>query len=191
MEPLMPPWHPTLAPATGDADLTWAYPWPAGERLARDLQALRDTIPALHGGRIAELGCGRGRSGMTALVLGAASVRFCDLAPEPLTYVEHALRQNRLDDRGSVAQHAWGDVVPDGPYDVILGADILYRPAFQQALISSIAQSLTPDGWALLADPRTTVEHDLPILAAEHGLTWAASRRPGPYTLILMRPKMN
>ena len=187
MDLLLPRWNPTLTPASGDADLTWAYPWPAGERLAQDLLTLQDTSSPLRGGRIAELGCGRGRSGLTALMNGAGSVRFCDLAPEPLTYVQEALHLNHLHDRGSVCRHAWGETVPDGPYQVILGADILYRPAYQQALLTSIAHSLAPGGWALLADPRTTLEQELPIFAAELGLTWGTTRRPGPYTLALLR----
>ena len=188
MQLLLPSWNPILAPATGDADLTWAYPWPAGERLAQDLLALQDTIPLLLGGRIAELGCGRGRSGLTALMHGAGSVRFCDLAPEPLAYVEEALQLNRLSERGSVCRHTWGEAVPDGPYQVILGADILYRPSYQRALLTSIAYSLAPGGCALLADPRTTLEQELPIFAAELGLTWSITRRPGPYTLAILRP---
>jgi SAM-dependent methyltransferase len=187
MEPLLPSWNPTLAPAIGDGDLTWAYPWPAGERLAQDLQSLQELIPVLRGGRIAELGCGRGRTGLTALIHGAGSVLFCDLAPEPLAYVEEALRLNHLQERGAVFRHAWGETLPHGLYDVIVGADILYRPAYQRALLISIAHSLAPAGWALLADPRTTLEPELPILAAEMGLTWTTTRRPGPYTLALLR----
>ena len=187
MELLLPPWNPALAPATGAADLTWAYSWPAGERLAHDLPALQELFPALRGGRLAELGCGRGRSGMTALVHGAASVCFCDLAPEPLAYVREVLQLNRLSERGSVHRHSWGEAVPDGPYQVILGADILYRPAFQRALLTSIALSLEPGGWALLADPRTTLEPELPDFATEAGLSWTTIRRPGPYTLAVLQ----
>jgi SAM-dependent methyltransferase len=187
MELLLPPWNPTLAPATGDGDLTWAYPWPAGERLAKDLLALHELVPRLRGGRLAELGCGRGRSGLTALLHGAGSVLFCDVAPEPLSYVAQALHLNRLQDRGSTCQHAWGEVLPHGPYEVILGADILYRPHFQRALLISIAGSLARGGWALLADPRTVLEPELAIYAAELGLSWTTMRRPGPYTLALVQ----
>lgn len=182
MEPLLPPWRPELAPATGDGDLTWAYPWPAGERLARDLGAVIDP----RGLRVAELGCGRGRCGLTALLLGAAHATFCDLAPEPLAYVREALAANQLESRGSTASHAWGDVVPGGPFDLLIGADILYRPAFHRALLTSIASALAPGGRALLADPRTGLEEDLPAIAAGLGLQWRPERRPGDYTLVTL-----
>ena len=180
MEPILPPWRPELVPAAGDGDLTWAYPWPAGERLARDLDAVLDPT----GLRVAELGCGRGRCGVTALLLGAAQATFCDLAPEPLAYVRDALAANRLETRGITALHAWGDPVPGGPFDLVIGADILYRPAFHRALLTSIAGALTPGGRALLADPRTSLEEDLPALAAGLGLSWQPERRPGNYTLV-------
>lgn len=180
MEPILPPWRPELAPASGDGDLTWAYPWPAGERLARDLAAVVD--PA--GLRLAELGCGRGRCGLTALLLGAAHATFCDLAPEPLAYVRDALAANRLAERGSTAIHAWGDPVPGGPFDLIIGADILYRSAFHRALLTSVAGALAPGGRCLLADPRVKLEEDLPDIAAELGLRWRQERRPGDYTLV-------
>lgn len=187
MELRLPPWRPTLAPADGDADLTWAYPWPAGERLARDLPALQAQIPTMRGGRLAEIGCGRGHAGLHALLHGAAHVTFCDLVAEPLAYVAEALRLNQWEARGTVQRHAWGEPIPGGPYQGILGADILYRPAFQPALLTSIASSLTRDGWALLADPRSILEQELPHIAAEFGLSWSTQRRPGPYTLTMLQ----
>lgn len=175
----MPPWRPLLEPAIGNADLTWAYPWPAGERLAADLAEVVD-CRGLH---IAEIGCGRGRTGITALLLGATDVLFADLAPEPLNYVHAALAANYLTDRGQTAIHAWGDPVPDGPYDLLLGADILYRPAFHAALLRSVASSLRPDGRCLLSDPRTELEPELPVIAATYGLEWRQERRSNHYTL--------
>lgn len=179
MTPLLPPWRPLLSPATGDADLTWAYPWPAGERLAADLAAVVDC----RGLRIAEFGCGRGRCGLTALLLGAAEVVFCDIADEPLTYVTQALAANGITDRGQTRHHAWGEPAPEGPFDLIIGADILYRPAFHPALLHSIATSLTPDGCCLLSDPRSEWEPELPGQALALGLTWATERRATGYTL--------
>ncbi len=184
MSVILPPWRPQLAPATGDADLTWAYPWPAGERLATDLPALLD----VRGLPIAELGCGRGHSGLTCLALGAARVLFCDLHEEPLAYVRTALAINGFDSRGRTGLHRWGEPLPDGPWPLILGADILYRPDFHARLLTSIALGLAPDGLALLADPRRELEPDLPELARHAGLTRDTERRPGPYTLVRLHP---
>ena len=177
--PIMPPWRPHLVPALGDADLTWAYPWPAGERLAADLAEVVDC----RGLRIAEMGCGRGRTGLTALLLGATTVLFTDLAAEPLAYVTTALAINQLTDRGQTALHAWGDPLPGGPFDLIIGADILYRPTFHGALLRSVASSLSPDGQCLFSDPRTELEPELPKIAAACGLDWRQERRAHHYTL--------
>jgi predicted nicotinamide N-methyase len=177
---ILPLWRPALDEPTGDVDLTWAYPWPAGERLAADLPELGTWT----GMRVAELGCGRGRSGLTLLTLGAASCSFADLAPEPLAYVRAALVANQLELRGSTMLHAWGNPLPGGPFQLIVGADILYRPAFHARLLTSIATSLARNGRCLLADPRSELEPELPDLAASLGLTWQTTRRPGPYTLV-------
>ena len=178
--PILPPWRPVLEPARGDADLTWAYPWPAGERLAADLGSVIDC----RGLRIAELGCGRGLTGLTALMLGAAEVVFTDIAAEPLVYVVTALRANQMQNRGRTALHAWGEPLPGGLFDVLIGADILYRPTFHGALLRSISSSLAPLGRCLLADPRTELEPELPLLAAACGLHWRPQRRAHHYTLV-------
>ncbi len=180
MAPLfLPPWHPELGTPAPDGDLTWAYPWPAGERLAADLAL----VVSVDGLRVAELGCGRGRCGLTAATLGARSVVFCDVAPEPLAYVERALLANGLAN-GSTCRHAWGTPVPGAPYDLLIGADILYRPLFHRALLLSIANSLTPGGLALLADPRSVLEAELADIAVDVGLHMHHESRPGPYTLV-------
>jgi predicted nicotinamide N-methyase len=183
MQPVFPPWRPVLDQPSGDADLTWAYPWPGGERLAADLPALGPW----NGLRIAELGCGRGRCGLTLLLLGAESCLFCDGSPEPLAYVTSALAHNHLAERGCTAQHSWGAMVPNGPYDVLIGADILYRPAYHVALLTSLAGALAPQGRALLSDPRAELEPDLRDQAQSVGLSWHEERRPGEYTLVTLR----
>ena len=55
-------WQPAYeaAEAAGDDRPTWAYDWPAGQRLASDLKHMQ--LPS----RCADLGCGRGLLGMTA-----------------------------------------------------------------------------------------------------------------------------
>jgi predicted nicotinamide N-methyase len=178
----MPTWRPILEPASGDGDLTWAYPWPAGERLAADLAEVVDC----RGLRIAELGCGRGRSGLTALLLGAVEVLFADLEQAPLNYISRALVVNAVADRGHVVRHAWGDPLPGQPFDLLIGADILYRPLFHRALLGSIGSSLAPGGRCLLADPRTELEAELPEIAANFNLSWHCQRRPLNYTLVTL-----
>jgi SAM-dependent methyltransferase len=172
--------HRVKVPPMDDRDPTWRYTWPAGERMAADLAALTSWT----GLRVAELGCGQGRCGRAALRLGAGAVVFCDISREPL---EHLASQLADQPRARFAEHAWGTPVPDGPYARIIGSDILYRPAFFARLIASIASSLSIDGEALLADPRTSLDEELPGVFAIHALSATVERRPGPYTLVRLR----
>lgn len=179
--------QPALAPdpaaAAPDADCTWAYCWPAGVRLSADLPALAGCA----GAAVADLGCGRGHGGLSALVAGAARVVFADGDPAVLRWVEGVLVANGFTDRARTHPHAWGDPVPGAPYDVVFGGDILYRPDCFAALLASIAASLAPDGIALLSDPRRRLEPELPGLAAAVGLDWACERRDAGYTLVRLR----
>jgi len=70
----------------------------------------------------------------------------------------------------------------------VLGGDLLYRPSHFAALFSSIASALSPNGLALLSDPRQKLEAELPRLAAIAGLTWCPERRYD-YTLVRLRPR--
>lgn len=173
----------TEAAAHHDERPTWAYVWPAGLRLAHDLSETD-----IRGRRICDLGCGRGLLGLTALKLGAAHVSFCDASSEVLHYVSLCIERNGLSQRSVCLQHRWGQPLPDGPYDLILGGDILYRPELFEALINSIASGLAPHGSALLSDPRHQLEAEVSVLAMAHRLT-ASIQRHETYTLIIFRCK--
>lgn len=158
-----------------DHDLTWRYRWPAGRRLEADLPA----VVACAGQTVCDLGCGQGALARAALAQGAAHVTAADGAADAVAL----LRASINDPRFTAVQHSWGEPIPGGPFTVILGGDILYRPALHPELIRSIALSLAPDGLALLVDPRRTLEAELPLLAATHHLTWHPERRDD-YTLV-------
>lgn len=166
--------------ADGDGDDTWRYPWPAGRRLAADLATLRDWT----GVRVAELGCGPGHVGQAALAAGAGQVTFADINQAPLEHLASVLGANP---RVRLERHAWGEPLAGGPYQVLLGGDILYRPAFFQRLATSLAGALAADGVAYLADPRTELDAEWFAALDERGLVWTTTRRPGPYTLVEAR----
>ncbi|GDY14723.1 hypothetical protein LBMAG53_36010 [Planctomycetota bacterium] len=151
------------------ADATGGYAWPAGRRLATDHAALA----IVAGKRVLDLGCGTGVCGLSALHLGATAVTFADADAAALAGIRgHA-----------TVVHTWGTPVPGGPWPVILGGDLLYRPQFFAALLTTITGSLAADGVALLSDPRSQLESDLPELARQHGLSWVQERR-ADYTLV-------
>lgn len=152
-------------------DATWRYDWPAGGRLLAELDVLADP----RGRTVIDLGCGRGRLGAWARQRGAARVVFADLSVTALADVAE-----RLPDAETLL-HRWGEPLP--PADLVLGGDILYRPALFPALITSLASALAGGGVALMADPRSVIEPELPGLCGKAGLSWSIERRPAAYTL--------
>jgi hypothetical protein len=166
------------SPAPDDTDYTWAYAWPGGERLLAEFDTV---VGPLAGRRVIDLGCGRGRLGLAALARGARVV-FADGSAEALARVQAALP---ADAAASILLHRWGEPLPAA--DLLLGGDILYRSALFPALIASIVSAGCP---ALLADPRGSLEPELPELAAMHGMHWSSELRPGPYTLARLSPAM-
>ena len=158
------------AAADGDHRPTWAHDWPAGNRLCTILAEL---LQQAHKGtqhhlRCCDLGCGRGRLGFELLSLGFHHISFADGSSHPLRFVAAMLDHYQL--AGHCYQHRWGTPIPNGPYDLILGGDILYRPECHAELMNSIAASLSAQGEAWLSDPRQKLEEHLPELATDHGL---------------------
>jgi len=182
--PLAHPWPPPLAwviapsagprreLATDDEDVTCLYQWKAGASLAT-LPSMRDHCA---GRAVVDLGCGRGTLGLSACVYGASRVLFADASAVAIDFLTRTIAVNALAGQAQAVRHTWGDALPDGPWDVILGGDILYRPECFAALFDTIAASLALDGCALLSDPRITLESGLPALAQARGMRWESAR---------------
>lgn len=178
------PWPPHLAwviaPTDGprrelandNEDVTCLYQWRAGALLA----TLPTTRERCHQRRVVDLGCGRGTLGLSACAQGAARVLFADASAVAIDFLTRTIAANHLTDRATAVLHTWGETLPEGPWDVILGGDILYRPEWFPALLDTIAASLADDGCALFSDPRITLEGDLPLMAAARGLAWHRER---------------
>lgn len=178
----LPERDPDLSLASDDEDITGIYAWRVGSGLSAGLAAITDVSTRT----VVDLGCGRGALGLSALALGAAHVVFADASPVVVDWLARLIALNDLADRARVVRHSWGDPVPGGPVDLVLGGDVLYRPRCHDALLASIASSLADGGQALLSDPRERLESELPALAAVHGLTWAIERRAN-FTLVRIR----
>jgi len=123
----------------------WAELWPSGLALAEHVARLE-----LKGLRVLELGCGLGLPALTAALRGA-DVLATDWAEDAIELV----RRNA--ERNGVFIHAarvrWGDPEPllrAAPWDLVLGADLLYEARNAEQLAELIPKL---GGELLLAEP--------------------------------------
>lgn len=120
--------------------------WPSAIALAHEL-ASRDVT----GKRILELGAGTGLPGIVAASLGARVVQT-----DRQELVLHVCKQNAQRNAVTTIDHrlcdwtAWDDLEP---YDLIIGADILYAEALHPDLRKIFETNLAPSGTLLLSDP--------------------------------------
>lgn len=173
---------PDIADAVAD-DVTWAYAWPAGQKLSAELASIADCA----GKRVADLGCGRGHCGLSALMAGAAFTLFADASERALSWLDQVICLNGLSQRAGIQVHIWGQPLHYAPYELIVGGDILYRPELFPELLATIAASLAPGGACYLSDPRERIEDELPDIAADQGLSLRQQRRDGGWTLICLK----
>jgi len=122
----------------------WAVPWASGIALARALAG-----EALAGRRVLELGTGLGLGAMGAARAGA-SVLALDGAPEAVVFAAHNLALNELE--GETALALFSDA-PEGPWDLVVAADVLYQRDNVGALLRVMPRLLGRQGELWLADP--------------------------------------
>jgi predicted nicotinamide N-methyase len=123
----------------------WAELWPSGLALARHVAQLE-----LDGLRVLELGCGLGLPALTAALRGA-DILATDWAEDAIELV------HRNAERNGVFIHAarvrWSDPEPllrAAPWDLVLGADLLYEARNAEQLAELIPKL---GGELLLAEP--------------------------------------
>jgi predicted nicotinamide N-methyase len=141
----------------------WGHLWPSGRALGEHLAAAE-----VDGLRVLELGCGLGLPSVVAASRGA-EVLATDATPEAVVFTAHNLALNDLP--GQVAKLDWREgepLVEHGPWDLVVGADILYLRHNVEALSRLLPRLLDGRGEALIADPRRAGGRD--FLAAARGL---------------------
>jgi predicted nicotinamide N-methyase len=117
----------------------WAELWPSGIALAEALPVRLDGLDVI------ELGCGLGVPSLVAAARGAR-VTAVDWATEAVDLLRENAERNAIELR---AVHAdWSGV--EGPFDLVLGADLLYEERNGDALLEALPV-LAPR--VLLADP--------------------------------------
>jgi predicted nicotinamide N-methyase len=123
----------------------WAELWPSGVALAR-VVAEQD----LAGARVLELGAGLGLPSLAAAVRGA-QVLATDWAEEAVALLRENAAANGIALRAERVR--WDDPGPllaDAPWDVVLGADLLYEDRNATLLLELLPRL---GGDVLLADP--------------------------------------
>lgn len=142
--------------------------WPASIALAHDVLSRAQVLP---GKRVLELGAGTGIPGIIAASLGAQVVQI-DRSDVAL----HVCRMNK--ERNGATQielenSDWNDFHADQPFDLILGADVLYATSMHERLREICEQHLAPGGQVLFADPLRA--QSLALLGAMETSGWRVS----------------
>jgi predicted nicotinamide N-methyase len=130
----------------------WAMMWPSGRCLAA---ALEDE--ELEGRRVLEIGCGLALPSAVAARRGGR-VLATDGSGDAVAFAAHVLALNELS--GDTAVVDWADdadaLAAQGPFDLVLAADVLYTQANVEAALRLLPRVVAPDGAILLADPGRT-----------------------------------
>lgn len=128
----------------------WAWIWDSAPTMARLLAA--EEWP--RGTRVLELGAGLGLVGIAVAAAHRAEVVLTD--HDPLA-VQAAMAQAAACGVPGVSATSfdWNDPesAPGGPFDAVLGCDVLYEGGFHAPLLDLFGRLLAPGGVAWLADP--------------------------------------
>ena len=162
----------------------WATPWPSGAVLAG---ALAEAPPA-PGARVLELGCGLGLPSIVAARTGA-DVLATDGSSDAVAFAAHSLALNEL--AGEVAQVDWSAqadaLAARGPWDLVLGADVLYLKANVAAALALLPRLIAPGGEIRIADPRRAGARD--FLAAARATFTVHTVQDGDVALHRLTPR--
>jgi 2-polyprenyl-3-methyl-5-hydroxy-6-metoxy-1,4-benzoquinol methylase len=140
--------------------------WASAESLAAEVLA----GSRLDGQHVLDLGCGLGACGFAAARQGA-HVTFFDWEPRALTIVAASAREQPLPaGTFELVVGDWRRPPPFGPFDLILGADVLYERRNGPAVAAFLARHLKPGAEAWIADPGRPQAGPFPALARSEGL---------------------
>lgn len=155
----------------------WADLWPSGRVLAEWLSGQQ-----LAGLRVVELGAGLALPSLVALGRGAR-VLATDWYPEALSFARANAAGAGVGDLDTLVAD-WGDP-PDalfsaGPFDLVLGADVLYENRHGPQLAALMDRLVAPGGRVVIADPRRPAADSLLAEMRETG--WTHRREDVVYT---------
>ncbi|MCA8952683.1 MAG: methyltransferase domain-containing protein [Planctomycetes bacterium] len=135
----------------GDEPPYWIEPWPAS--LAAVWALARIAPGGLCGLRVLDLGCGLGLPGIAAASLGA-SVTFSDREADALAFASWNARRNAVDGAEvHTVCGAWQGLALRADFDVVVLADVTYRPSAHPVLLGLLGRALGARGVLLHTDP--------------------------------------
>jgi predicted nicotinamide N-methyase len=125
----------------------WAELWPSSRAIARRLAAGEP----LEGREVLDLGCGLGLAGIAAGLRGAI-VTFADYHPDALVFARRNAARAGLS-AASFLPADWREPHWAKPYDLVLGADVIYDRSEHEPIHELLGQLLARGGRAWLGDP--------------------------------------
>ena len=156
----------------------WAELWPSGVALAR-----RVTARALRGARVLELGCGLGLPSLAAALAGGR-VLATDWSPQAIELLrDNAERNDAALETAVVDWQRPQPLLERAPWDLVLGADLLYERRNVAPLLELLPPLLGERGELWLADPGRAPAED--FLA---GFERLAEDADGRVTVYRLRP---
>lgn len=161
----------------------WADIWPSSVVLGDWLL----THPSSE--RTLELGCGSGLV-TTSAVRSGRSVLATDYYEDAVLFAKaNAIRNaGRAPD---VRMVNWSEFPSDlGTFDLVLAADVLYEPRYPPMVAQAIAQSLGPEGRAIVADPGRVAAPMFPGELEARNLT-ILKKETVPYSLNAISQKID
>lgn len=140
--------------------------WPSAESLVAEVLA----GPAVDGRHALDLGCGLGPCGFAA-ARRCARVTFFDWEPRALEIVKASAAEQQTPAAAfDFVVGDWRDPPPFDPFDIILGADVLYERRNLLAVAGFLARHLKPGAEAWITDPGRPQAQQFPDLAKDEGL---------------------
>ena len=148
----------------------WALLWPSGLALA---EALLAELESARGKRALELGCGLGVTAAVVCELGA-QLTISDLFDDALLFAEYNVRRH-CGRSPATALLNW--LTPAGrerllaaaPFDLLLAADVLYKPEDIEPLLALAPSLLCPGAPFWLAEPGRKASRAFVEAALERG----------------------
>ena len=126
----------------------WAELWPSGLALARHL-----CERALDGARVLELGCGLALPSLAA-ALGGADAVASDWSPDAVALAARNAERNAIELETILADwSAASPLLARAPWDLVLGADVLYERRNVGALLALLPSLVDERGEVLVAEP--------------------------------------